>query len=483
MPASLMGRRTFNLLGMVALAGSCVPAVFRASTRQTTDNVTANHFIPSGEELKLLQNFGASSDAFHSSLGGYAAAHQNLFHRTTTLSWWQDPPPVKCYPKKTRVGDVVTESGEMVCPPPGKPIRHEETLSVWSDQFLPVRQRLTYEELGVLLLASNRFQSVSNGRAARMQSSELLDIRCHMSEAELRALDDDALAAACGFNWAESEEGIAGPIALAAAVAVPLSLVSLFYDRLISDERPARKDRRAFLRTIFAAGGAAVGLSLMGGSDETLDRIRDKGRTKIRGTITEAGHMSGPELFRRYLGRSPQEFSEGMLLDMKVLSRQLSRLSGAEVGLALAAGEFELENKARDRELEIRRGNSRVRDFDTDSNVDIGTILGAAQFVELAHTTSRVLSRERGFLARFFGNDEVIDILTPAMRALYVTEGLAGADQGQRGGHLGRVAGDVGLYVGIPLGLLILSEIPGPHHELASSVVRALGRALGKKDA
>ncbi|MBT3180929.1 MAG: hypothetical protein HN337_00300, partial [Deltaproteobacteria bacterium] len=65
-----------------------------------------------------------------------------------------------------------------------------------------------------------------------------------------------------------------------------------------------------------------------------------------------------------------------------------------------------------------------------------------------------------------------------AMRALFITEGLQRVEASQRTSHIGDIAGDVGLYIALPLGALLLSEVPGPHHNMAHAAVQWIGRGL-----
>lgn len=449
------GRRLFIGGSFATLALAAVPSFVRAFTPQVTNAVAANHFMPDPATVASLDRFSSGVRAAHSALTAYQESHRNLFLRTAELRWME------------------TSSGADV-----KPGQHSEKLSIWCDKFLP------FEHQGMEALAANlaHLERFAGGTGSRLKGSSLLDIRSTRSEAELRSMGDDEFAQAFGFNWDSEGKGVAGPVALAATMSIPLSALALFYrplwDRMTdaSTESEASMSRRAFFRFATSGAAAAVGLTTMGDAKESVERIREEGRGRIRRVMLDGSRMSDIELFRRFLGGSPLELSQKLLLDLRAFRDELSQMNLAEVSRALAGGLIDLRQQAETRITQImheRRGAFGFEFVEADDIVDLLNMF--SQYMELANRTARTFAEYFPDVSDFLQEGQVA-MLGPAMRALYITDGVGQTTVGERGGHLGRIAGDAGLYVGIPLGALLLSEIPGPHHAASHRMVQFVGR-------
>lgn len=456
-----MGRRIFIGGSLATLALAAVPPFVRAFTPQSTNTVSADHFVPDPAAVAALDRFGSGVSAAHSALAAHQESHRRLFLRTAELRW-RVP---------SSLGDV-TETE-----------RHSEELSVWCDKFLPLGHE------GMDRLASNlaHLASFARGPGARLKSSDALSIQTNLPPSELGQLGDDEFAEALGFDWGSQDRSVAGPVALAALVTVPLSALALFYrplwDRMAdaAPESEASMSRRALLRLFASGAGAAVGLATMGGAGQSVEGLRRQGRQRIRQTILDGNRMNDLELFRHFLGGSPHELSRSLLTDLRAFGEELSQINTGTVGAALAAGLIDLRLKAEEMESKIRGDNPSAYGFtfhETDDAIDLLTML--SRHMELAYSTDRALRENSGGIVRFL-DDERVAMLGPGMRAMYISDRIAKASSGERGGHLGRIAGDAGLFVGIPLGALLLSEVPGPHHEFCHKIVEAVGRFFSRK--
>lgn len=456
-----VGRRLFIGGSLATLTLAAVPSFVRAFTPQVTNSVVASHFMTDPNAVASLDRFSSSVNAAHAALTAYQESHRNLFLRSAELRWMEP---------SANGADV-------------KPGQHSEKLSIWCDKFLP------FGHQGMEALAANlaHLQHFAGSTGSRLKGSNLLDVSSARNEAELLSMGDDEFAQAFGFRWDSESNGVAGPVALAATMSIPLSALALFYrplwDRMTGAKTESEADmsRRAFFRFVASGAAAAVGLSTMGDAGESVERIREEGRGHIRRVMLDGSRMSDLELFRHFLGGSPLELSEKLLLDLRAFRDELSQMNLAEVSRALAGGLIDLREQADTRVAQIRRGSHDAFGFEFVEDQDVIDLLSMfSQYHEHAKKTARTFAEYFPDVSDFLREGQV-EMLGPGMRALYITDGVGQISVGERGGHLGRIAGDVGLFVGIPLGALLLSEVPGPHNEFCHRIVQAVGRIFSRK--
>ncbi|MBT3180934.1 MAG: hypothetical protein HN337_00325, partial [Deltaproteobacteria bacterium] len=398
------GRRAFMGTSIAALGLAAVPAFVRAFAPQTTSGIQTDQFTMNPQTADALGRFGRSISTIRAGLTAYQASHEDLFRQSMTIRW-AEPAPLQ-------------ESLDAVTKPERRdPIQHEEDVTLLADEYFSEGNLPVQKSSADMAATFTRLDTVGRGAVGRMKSSGLRDIREATTPAERQQLGDDEFATQHGFQWTSEERGVFGPVAFASGAAVTLSLISLLYPKLISSDTEARMDRRAFFRTGFGGAGAAVGLSRMGGDNSA--EISARGRANIRGIIQHANRMSDTQLFRHFFGMTPQELSEGILIDMRSFANSLNRLTELNVGLALTTGRLELERMTVKRAREIVRERPSAYGFDYEFKSDALELLTATpKLVDLAHSTADLLTTEYRAISEFL-NGEGVQALTPAMRALF----------------------------------------------------------------
>ncbi len=497
-PTTPVDRRlVLQVIGGTGMACTAGVALWDTILPKSIATLNAPTYQAADETRQVL---AALQNPFDRALGEtrqFQALHRQLFVRRVEVAWtvmvdeeYQDCEP---NPSPRQICDKDTKGNSVNChDDPGDtercttktrrvPKRHSDSETLVIDQDIAWLS-LDYQEG-----REERYEEVL-GQIKPLEQDGLMKIEGAVAGLELAQLSDAEFAEHFGVHFDESQVSLGWQTAVALTLGLPLTAALIRYDAILDyfegprdspnwDSRsrratpqPTRSDgeeventRRAFFQCV--AGAVAAALTVKNREDYRLrsKEICGDGVHKMRELIEHGNTWSAEHFFTHFFKTSPQDLI-GELRDHR---KRLRQVTVDQVSTSIRHGLKRLDDAENSLPEFGAYSIETLRKDDSFDPVAIGHYVAAAQRM------ADVLDEQVRHLEELFAHG-IPETLVPAMKACYLTQEVRQIVNSQENKHLWGLTKDLGSTFGAMLGILFLSEVPGPHHRALYGLVQGV---------